>query len=801
MKVSLKWLRDYANFPVHYKELAERLTMSGNEVKYIYHSGGTWDNIVVGEIVNIAPHPNADRLKLASVNLGNEVTTVASGASNMQVGAKSPFARLGAKLIDGHTGETIVLKKAKIRGVASEGMLCSEKELGISGSHLGIMILPPDAPVGMPLNEYLGDIIFDMEVTPNRPDCLSVTGIAREVAALTGAELKLPSIEYAESTEPISNFISVDITAPDLCCRYCATLIRGVQIKDSPHWMQQRLLASGMRPINNIVDITNYVMLEYGQPLHAFDYSLIRGKRIIVRRASTGEQMETLDGTYRELDREMLLISDVMGAVAVAGIMGGASSEIKPDTNDILLEAANFNGTSIRHSASALKMRTEASLRFEKGLSPELTIPAIKQATKLMKELGGGTIAKGIVDVYPGKRETRLITLTIPYVNKLLGITLDQQRVSSVLSSLGFLCQKESEDTLRVEVPYWRTDVSLPADLAEEVARIIGYETIPTTILCAEIPRQQPQEMLNLKENIQDIMVACGFQEIICYTLTSAEKLNRVLPETGQQLKPLRLSNPMSVEQEFLRTTLRAGLLNTLSLNQKYEKDGIRLFEIDKVFIPQQSALPQEKMMLSAVMSGSRQKLSWCADRGEVDFYDTKGIVEELLSQLGARADFGEAVDETLLKGSTAEVIVGKDKIGVIGRVHPAIAAQFDLDDKTPVFMLELDIMNLLPHLPPVKQYTSTPRFPSSIRDIALIVDNNIASKQIEEIIRRQKLVSREVLFDLYTGKQIAHGKKSLAYRLYFQSAERTLTDEEVDAALNNILESLKKELNAALRT
>ncbi len=441
MKVSLKWLKEYVDITLPPADLAQKLTMAGIEVKGWQVIGGNWENIVVGQIVAINPHPNADRLTLPTVDLGTEQQTVVCGAPNLKVGDKVAFARVGAQLIDGHTGQVIRLKPAKIRGVVSNGMVCSEKELGISDSHEGIMVLPADAPVGTPLADYMGDVIFDLEVTPNRPDCLSVIGIAREVAALTGQEVRLPEVSYDETTVPIDQQISVEIVAPDLCPRYCASLITGVKVAASPQWMQQRLLACGMRPINNIVDVTNYVMLEYGEPLHAFDYHQIRGKKIIVRRADEGETLVSLDGAKRLLSPDMLVIADQERAVAIAGVMGGADSEVTEQTTAILLEAANFNPASIYHTGSSLDLPSEARMRFERGISPELTLPALKRATQLIIQLAGGKAAKGLVDAYPGKKKRKPILLSTGEVKRLLGIEFSLDQITAALTSLGFDCQ------------------------------------------------------------------------------------------------------------------------------------------------------------------------------------------------------------------------------------------------------------------------------------------------------------------------------------------------------------------------
>ncbi|HIE17667.1 MAG TPA: phenylalanine--tRNA ligase subunit beta, partial [Dehalococcoidia bacterium] len=559
---------------------------SGLEVGEVQAVGKNWENIVVGRIVDVAPHPNADRLRLATVDLGKQRSTVVCGAPNLTVGDKVAFARVGAQLIDAHTGRITQLKPAEIRGIVSEGMICSEKELGISESHEGIMILPPEATVGSPLSAYLGDTILDFDITPNRPDCLSVIGIAREIAALTQSKLRIPDIHYEELVEPIDSFASVKIAESDLCPRYCASLLTGVKVASSPEWLRRRLLACGMRPINNIVDITNYVMLEYGQPLHAFDYDHIKGKQIIVRRAGDGETITTLDGVERTLSPDILAIADTERAIAVAGVMGGLETEVSDNTTIVLIESANFNQAAIRRASARLKLSSEASLRFEKGLSRDLPLIALRRATQLMAELAGGKAARGIIDVYPGRLEKKPLFLSTGEVKRLLGVEMGVSEIISALEWLGFSCKEaESPSAIKVEVPWWRTDVSCVADLVEEVARILGYDKIPTTMLSAPLPKHDPTPILSLRQQLRSILVSCGFQEVLTYSLTSLTMLSKLSPQlrlTGVQ--PLRVANPMSREQEYLRTSLRPGILSVLARNERYQVEGIRLFEVGKVF-------------------------------------------------------------------------------------------------------------------------------------------------------------------------------------------------------------------------
>jgi len=798
MRVSLKWLGDYVDLTLPIEELAHRLTMAGTEVGEIIHIGGGWDNILVGEVVAVEKHPNADRLKLATVNLGTKEQTVVCGAPNIAAGQRVSFAQVGARLTDPHSGEVVELKPAKIRGVVSEGMVCSEKELGISAAHEGIMVLAADAPIGIPLAQYLGDTVFDMKITPNRPDCQSVIGVAREVAAVSGQTVRLPDLGYQEPGPPIEELASVEVADPDLCPRYCASVITGVNIAPSPPWMQEQLTAAGMRPINNIVDITNYVMLEYGQPLHAFDYDNVVDHHIIVRRAREGETTFTIDGQERKLTADILVIADPQGAVAVAGIMGGLYSEVSDDTTNILLESANFNNIGIRRTSAGLKLRSEASIRFDKGLSPELTVLGLRRATQLMVELGGGKAARGIIDVYPGKKESEPPLLSQGRISQVLGVEVGRERTSEVLTSLGFSCQPVGESDLRVGVPYWRTDIRLADDLVEEVARIIGYDELPTTMLSSEFPRQLPAPILSLRQQVQDLLVGCGMQEVITYSLASRGMLERVLPE-GKFGRALRLANPMTQEQEYLRTSLRSGLLSTFAANEKHQENSIRLFEVGKVYHAREGDLPEEREMLCAVLGGLRHDRSWFGEAGELDFFDAKGMVETVLARLGVSFAFEEAEDPILVPGRTARVVVAGEAVGVVGELHPATAAGFGISSS--VVLFELDLHKLLSLTQGAGKYQPPPRFPAIRRDLAVVVDETVAASRVEETIRGSPLVSEVALFDVYRGEQVPRDKRSLAFSICYRSPSRTLTDEEVDRVQAKLVGELERWLGARLRS
>ena len=798
MKIPLNWLKEHVEITLPPTELAERLTMAGIEVKGVQVIGDYWEQIVTGQILEITPHPNADRLRLVTVDLGAEKSTVVCGAPNLSRGDKIVFAQVGAQLIDGHSGELVRLKSAKIRGVVSSGMVCSEKELGISDSHEGILVLSPEAPLGVPLADYLGDVILDLDVTPNRPDCLSVMGIAREIAALTGQQLPTPEVDYAQSPESIAGQVSVEIIAPELCPRYCASLITGVTVGESPQWLQQRLLKYGMRPINNIVDVTNYVMIEHGQPLHAFDYHQIQGKQIIVRRAHPGETIATLDGVDRNLSDDMLVIADAKRAVAVAGVMGGAESEVTGGTTAILLEAANFNPASIYHTGTKLQLPSEARARFERGIRPELAQPALKRATQLIVELGEGEAAKGIIDAYPGRADHQPIRLATDKVKKILDIELSPDQIVAALAKLGFVCEAEAA-AVRATAPYWRSDIRQDVDLIEEVARIIGYDQIPTTLLAQSVPQQDPDPLITLKRRVKQSLVGYGFCEVITYSLTSLALLSKLLPESGSPDPfPLRIANPMTLEQEYLRPNLRANLLATLASNRRHETGSIRIFELGKVYLPRADDLPEEPEMLCGVLSGARTEESWSGSDGQSDFYDAKGVLEGLFNQLGSNANFETSQDVSLHPQKQAKIVINGEQVGVVGELHPRVLATFDIANTV---LFEVSLSQLLPATLDHRMFQSIARFPVVERDIALILDTNLASQQVRDIIQGFPLVAKVTIFDVYSGKQVPPGKKSLAYRITFQSPDHTLTDDEVDRVQNKILDKLVKELGATLRS
>jgi phenylalanyl-tRNA synthetase beta chain len=798
MRIPLSWLQEFVDITVPLEELAHRLTDAGLEVAAIERTGD-WRHVYVGQVVGLQPHPNAERLHLATVDLGDRRVQVVCGAPNVALGQKVPLALEGAEVIHPQTGELVPVRRAVIRGVESAGMICSERELGISDDHSGIMVLPQDAPVGLPLSQYLGETVLELEVRPHRPDALSVLGVAREVAALTGQRIREPPMEYEEAGAPIKGRIAVEIADPELCPRYVAGLVEGVRVGPSPSWMQNRLRAAGLRPINNVVDVTNYVMLEMGQPLHAFDLHKLMEQRIVVRRAAEGETLELLDGRLASLTPEMLVIADAQRPVAVAGVMGGANSEVDPSTTAILLESANFHGPSIRRTAQALKVRTEASLRFEKGLSRHLPLYAARRAMHLLLRLCGGQAATGLLDVFPGKTKEPRITVSRRRLATVLGLDLPPAQVRQSLSSLGFSCRWMPPDTYVVRVPYWRSDVRIPEDVAEEVARVLSYERLPTALPRGTIPPAEAQPLRDFRERARDALAAAGLQEVITYPLLDKESLTQTLsPQEMATHPPLRVANPMSRELEYLRTTLRPGLLRVLARNLRVRLSLPGFFEVGRVFLPRADDLPREVEMAAIVMGGMRYD-RWGRPSDEpVDLFDLKGALEAALDRLGIRARYRPTSHPIFLEGQTAAILVGGEVVGLLGLVHPRVAGHFQVEGRA--FLAELDLERLLPFAQAVRRYRPFSRFPPVREDLAIIVDDGVPAQEAQTIIEESPLVTTAQLFDVYTGPPVPPGKKSLAFAITYQSLDHTPTDEEVAAERARIVARLREALGAVLR-
>ena len=801
MRVPLSWLKEFVDVTLPLEALVHRLTMAGIEISSIEHIGADWqrDKLLVGEIVDVQPHPNADRLLLAVVEYGQGTPqTVVTGAPNLRPGdrgQKVAFAMEGARLWDGYSDEPRLqtLKRARIRGVESAGMVCSEKELGLSHEHTGVLILDPQAPVGRPLQDVLGDTVLEVELTPNlaRVNCL--LGLAREVAALTGQRLRQPW----PAAEPLlsrvfaakTSYVTVATADVRLCARYSAALIENVTIQPSPAWLQRRLQLAGLRPINNIVDITNYCMLETGQPLHAFDYETLRlDGGIVVRQARPDEQLQTLDGVHRALSPDTLLITDDSGPIALAGVMGGARTEVSAQTRHILLEAANFDFVSIRRTSQRLRLASEAAQRFGRGIDPYLTVPTLVRAARLMETLGGGTLHPDIADTFPQPPQAKTITLRPAEVHRILGMDFSLQDIVRILAALEFSCTTHHDSAgprLAVEVPSYRLDVSMAADLIEDIARVHGYEAIPLTLINDVLPPQRSQPVLEGMQRTRDILVGCGLTEIISYAMTSLDSINRAHRD-GPPARPedyIRIANPISQEREFLRQSLLPTMLETLRTNSRY-RQRMLLFELGRVYLPQAGEeLPLEQRRLVMALTGTLQPASW--QQGEdaplLGFTHLKGVIDTLGQRLNVPGiDFTPATHASLTPGRTAALTLAGESLGIMGEVHPQVCERFDLPEQ-PVAILELDLDMLLARRQP-RRYQPILRFPAVLEDIALVVDADTPAQAVEDAIRNAggDLLRQVELFDLYQGESIPTGKKSLAYALTFQAADRSLTEDEV---------------------
>ena len=814
MNVTLNWLKNYIDFELSPSELADRLTMLGIEVESVKQLGAELEGVVVGSVGSITPHPNADKLVLCQVDIGEtETLQIVCGAPNVREGMLAPVATIGATLPVGLT-----IKRAKLRGETSDGMLCSEKELGLAAQlasaynkaddATGLMELSTDIPVGTSLSTVLGldDVVFELEITPNRPDCLSLIGVVREIRAETGNPLKLPQVDFNEDETDIREITSVTIDAPDLCPRYAARVIRGVKVGQSPAWLQQRLESVGVGVINNIVDITNFVLMEYGQPLHAFDYHKLAENRIVVRRAAAGENITTLDEIDRELTSDMLVIADAEKPVALAGVMGGYDSEITETTADVLLESAYFNPSSIRATAKALGISTEASYRFERGADPGAVLAALDRAAQLIAELAGGSICKGVVDVYPGQQPLTEIELRPERVNFILGTTLDTSEMVQILSDLGFdveaVSQADEEtSTLRVTVPTFRSDVTREIDLIEEIARVYGYDNIPTTLPKGDIPVPAPNPSTAVRKHIKHFLLAAGMMEAINYSFCDPKCFDKIrFTVDDPRRDALKLQNPLSPEMSVLRTTLLPSLLENAQHNRNHQIDTIALFEIGGVFI--RNGAQKEPERVTGILAGQVGEGVYSNPYREPDFYDIKGLVEGVLEVCGLVDYTLEKTDApTFHPGRNAAVLSGNTQIGIFGEAHPEVLANYDLPYKA--YLFDFDMEALVDAAIFAKRFEPIPVYPKVERDLAIVVDKEILSDMPTGLIYATggELVESVRLFDVYEGEQVPEDKKSLAYAITYHSATETLTDKAVNALHDKVVKRLNQELGAELRT
>jgi phenylalanyl-tRNA synthetase beta chain len=804
MIVSCNWLREFVDFDLSPEELGHRLTMAGLEVDAMEYVGAGLDSVIVARLVEVAPHPDADRLTLCQVDTGKEFVPVVCGARNHRTGDLVAFAQVGSVL----PGD-FKIKKSKIRGELSMGMLCSEKELGLAEEAEGILILSSDCTPGQPVFQALGlkDVRYELGLTPNRPDCLSLVGVAREVSALTGKPLHLPVLEVSESEAAIGEFTSVRVEEPGLCPRYAARLIRGVQVGSSPDWLVRKIESVGMRSVNNVVDVTNLILMELGQPLHAFDFNLLRDRRIVVKRATEGQEFVTLDGQKRSLNAHDLVICDGEGAVALAGIMGGENSEIREDTTDILLESAYFNPATIRRTGKRLGMHTEASHRFERGCDVNMVPVALNKAAALIRQVAGGTIARGLIDSYPQPIVERELSLSVLKTNQVLGLKLQSVEIEALLQSIG-LAARPAEDrndgVIYVTVPTGRPDLEREIDLIEEVARLNGYDRIPVTMPASRMICHRASERQRLVPLLRDAMVSAGFAEVVNYSFVSPSVWDSLgLAQEDPRRENVKILNPLSEDQSVMRTSLIPSLLETVSRNNAYRSLDLRIFELRPVYLPRVGeAQPLEALRLSAAICGGRQPEGWTQQRESVDFFDIKGVAEELFEQFNIRQVTwdGKCGEPFLHPGKSCAIRHNKGILGTLGEVHPAILENFDIDQ--PVFLLDLDLTVFLTATAKGDGFRPISRFPDVYRDSAFLVDEAVSASQVFEVIERARgrFVESHTLFDLYRGQGVAAGKKSLAIRVRYRSAEKTLTEEEITAAHEQIVKLLQKELGAEIR-
>lgn len=819
MKAPLSWLNEFVEIALPARELARRLTMAGLEVEHIDRADASWDGLVVGRILTVSPHPNAERLQVATVDVaGEQPANIVCGATNIAPGQLVPVALPGQFVGD------MKIERRKLRGVLSEGMLCSPKELGISEDHSGILILPEGPNPGSPLVDALGGPVFDIEVTPNRPDCLSIRGIAREVSALLESPLRLPTAAPVESNEPTERLVRVTILDIDLCPRYAARVVRGVTVGPSPAWLRDRLEAAGIRSISNVVDISNYVMLEFGQPLHFFDFAKVRDHAIVVRRARHGEVLTTIDGSERPLDPSMLAICDAEGPVAVAGVMGGQQSEVGPDTRDVLMEAASFAPNSVRRTSKSLNLRSEASMRFERGIDPAYVEPAINRAAELLATIAGGVVTHGIVDVHPSPEPVKTVRLTLDHVEHTLGKTYPTEAIERILTNLGYQLTRDGDGAWNIVIPSFRRDASLVPDVVEDLARIEGYDAIPMTLPSTPPPATVTNAWLGFEGRLRTTALRCGLDEVMAYPLTSAESLQRLTTSddkttdgdpraTLPSLRPaglpaaiehsIRLRNPLSADWSVLRPTLMDSALKTLSLNARSDDEGVQIFEIGRVYLPssaQAHELPVERRVLSLAMHGSAFPPTWQERTRDLDFWDLKGAVTAVLDSLSSEpVTWTVGAHPVFHPGRCAWLHCAGKVVGVAGEVHPLCSQAYELPGRA--LLAEIDLEALAPRTS-VDTTAAPSRYPAVRLDMAVVAPKSLTAATVQQAIRRHAgpLCIGIRLFDVYEGTPIAEGQHSLGFTLTFQAPDRTLTIDEVAGVRAAIAAALTQSLSVTVR-
>lgn len=810
MQVSIKWLKDYIDFTETPEQLADKLTMAGIPVENVVDPGEGLEKVVTGRIEKLEPHQNSDHLQICTMNVGlAENIIIVTGAQNVAEGQVVPVAMVGAHLPNG-----MKISKGKLRGVASSGMLCSAQELKLDLEKLpeeqktGIFILPSDTPVGIPAKDVLGlnDVVLEFELTANRADCFSVFGLVREIAAITGNKPHFPEIKVNEDDNTkLNDIFSVEIADPDLCSRFSTRMLKNVKIGPSPEWMQQRLEGAGIRSINNVVDVTNFVMIELGHPMHAYDYDKITGKKLIARRAIEGEELHTLDDTSRKAKGEMLVIADSEKAAGLAGIMGGFETEITDTTTTVVLESADFYGPCIRRTARACGLSSEASGRFERGVDSETTIKALDRAAQLLQEMGACTVCEGIVDVYPNPKQANYVTFTPEQINNHLGTNIAKDVMLNIITSVGFDVTKDENDKITVKVPSWRNDVTCMADISEEIARLHGFDKIKSTLPNGVSMQGTQSAKQTFIDKVKASLSSQGLYETISFALTNEETFNKLnIPQDSPLRKAVPIMNPLSDEYPLVRTTLLSSIFDNLARNLARKNDDVALFEVGSVFFPKAlpvTELPDEVVKIAGAITGRRNAQGWNQTNDMVDFYDAKGIIEELLANLRVTRYTVEAgTHYAMHPGKTALFKKGRDVIATVGEVHPAVLSAYGITK--PVYIFELDATTVMKYMAKDLKYKALPKYPATSRDLAMLVDVDVNAADIEKAMTKAagQNLTQITLFDVYTGKQVEEGKKSLAFSLTFQSNDKTLTDAEIDPAIEKIVAKLQKDFNANLR-
>ncbi len=800
MRFTLSWLKEYVEFNNPPEEIAERLTMSGLEVESIEYLGKGLEDIVVAQILDIRPHPNASKLVLCDVTDGTRKYNVVCGAKNMKTGDKVALARAGTRLPpSAKFPEGVLIQSARIRGEVSEGMLCAENEMGLGNEGDGILILSESARVGARLIDEMGlnDVIIEVGVTPNRPDCLSVIGIAREVAAVLGKRVNHPDYAVSEEGDDIGKLASVEVIDSDGCPRYSCRVITGITIAPSPEWLKTRLEASGIRSINNVVDVTNLVLLELGQPLHAFDYDLIEGRKIIVRPAKEGESIETLDGIERTLTREDLLICDAQKPVAIAGVMGAANTEISELTRNILLESAYFNPVRVRRTSRRANLRSESSYRFERGVDPNGVVRALDRASELIRRLSGGSVARGKIDVYPNPIMPKELSLSTGRVNSVLGAEIESEGIRQILEGLEIKALNTKGGEISFRVPTFRVDITREIDLVEEVARHYGYNSIDATLPAVRMKTEGVKKEKAIEGRLKDVLTSLGFLEVINYSFEDPEFLGLF-----SENEPLRILNPLTKEGSVMRTNLIAGILRNVILNLSHQVRDIRVFEIGRVFIPGENRLPLEIRKIAGAVTGKRQADIW--DKEEFDFFDLKGILERVFEvfSISEGVRFEEAPQIRFLHaGKSAKALLGGEEAGFFGELHPEFQERLGISKR--VYIFEIDLDKLSSSIKGVeKRFRPLPKFPSVRRDIALVVDERVAVGDVLNEIKKveSSLIEDVNVFDVFKGEPVGKGKKSIAVSMILRASDKTLTDEEANEAQAKALKRLESALGAELR-